>query len=105
VRPAADPARFAAPLAGLPRSRVGKDGYVSVRLAPCVHEMEHRMVMAQMLGRPLDPNETVHHKNGVRDDNRPENLELWAKSHGSGQRKSEAFSCPNCGHSLRIVSE
>lgn len=47
---------------------------------------EHTLVMSQMIGRPLEPGESVHHKNGVRNDNRPENLELWSKSQPPGQR-------------------
>lgn len=45
------------------------------------HLLEHRFVMSEMLGRPLRENETVHHRNGRRDDNRPENLELWVTRH------------------------
>src|SRR5215211_930994 len=38
---------------------------------------EHVLVMSQLLGRPLFPDEQVHHRNGQRDDNRAGNLELW----------------------------
>lgn len=47
---------------------------------------EHRHTMQEILGRKLMPKETVHHKDGNRLNNAPENLELWSSNHPSGQR-------------------
>ena len=57
--------------------------------------MQHRLVMEDMIGRPLMPHERVHHRNGKRDDNRPENLELWT---GVGQSKKDP-------HGARLVDK
>lgn len=51
--------------------------------------LEHRYVMEQVLGRQLRTFESVHHINGVRHDNRPENLELWARPQPAGQRPED----------------
>ncbi|WP_109527173.1 MULTISPECIES: HNH endonuclease [Nocardia] len=68
---------------GYPRIWVGKD---SPHANAQGYAYCHRLAMAEHLGRPLRPEETVHHVNGDKSDYRIENLELWAKNHGAGQR-------------------
>lgn len=73
-------------------TRTNADGYVVVRLPdhPNVSAtgevLQHRLVMEQHLGRLLFPREEVHHRNGIKNDNRIENLELWSKAHPKGKR-------------------
>jgi len=98
------------------RGGISRQGeYVTVKIYPdnIMYEMadsrgyvmEHRLIMAQELGRPLKAGETVHHINGVKDDNRLENLELWYTNHGHGVRvkdmladwvKLYKYHCPDC---------
>lgn len=63
-------------------------GYVSIRIDG-KYRLEHRVVMEEHLGRPLADYENVHHRNGQRDDNRIENLELWVTKQPPGKRPED----------------
>ncbi len=62
-----------------------KDGYVSISING-KRNLLHTLIMEDFLGRKMLKTEFVHHKNGFRDDNRIDNLELWTTSHPAGQR-------------------
>lgn len=95
--------RYGDPLAGGPIRTVTGQGSVShghlwVAVQPHQRHLvpdgrtadfEHRIVLAEQLGRPLLDDETAHHRNGDRLDNRPENLELWSSAQPRGQRVAD----------------
>lgn len=81
-------------IASIPKEDVPLIANMVVRSRGDFAILEHRYVMAKLLGRPLTEKENVHHKNGRRDDNSPENLELWSKPQPNGRRVSDV--CQHC---------
>lgn len=77
-----------------PTTREQANGYIRIIVPgkdgePSRHTFEHRYVMEQHLGRKLYPEETVHHRDGNRQHNLIENLELFSSRHGPGQRVTD----------------
>jgi HNH endonuclease len=76
------------------KAKVWGDGYVSNQGYKVLTQkgqrlLEHRVLMEQMLGRPLLPFESVHHKDGNRLNNVSSNLELWVTAPRYGQRQAD----------------
>lgn len=69
-------------------TRIDSNGYVEEKYGVGGRDWkkQHRLVMERHIGRELFSSETVHHVNGIKQDNRIENLELWASRHPKGQR-------------------
>src|SRR6266567_4663512 len=71
-------------------SYLTSSGYRRIVIPGRGHMLEHRYVIEQKLGRYLLPGENVHHIDGNKLNNAPENLELWVTRQPQGQRIEDA---------------
>lgn len=65
---------------------------------------EHRKVMGESIGRPLLKTELIHHRNGIKTDNRLENLQIVTRFEHA-QLHSGEIQCPHCLNTFRYVSQ
>ena len=68
--------------------RMNNNGYMKCEMNGKIIS-QHRVIMEKHIGRKLEQFEHIHHKNGIRHDNRVENLELWATRQPYGQRVAD----------------
>lgn len=89
---------------------VRSDGYVAVRVGS-EYQLEHRVIMESHIGRRLESSEHVHHRNGVKHDNRLENLEILSvadhsRKHAPGKQPSRWVQCKclQCGKDFQRLA-